>query len=38
MITAIRADLLERLREDFGLRRIGSGMSRLDEYWSKSER
>ena len=31
-------DLLNGLRGDLGMRRIGSGMSRLDEYWSKSGR
>jgi tetratricopeptide (TPR) repeat protein len=31
-------DLLNGLREDLGLRRIGSGMARLDEYWSAEDR
>jgi tetratricopeptide (TPR) repeat protein len=30
--------LLEGLRNDLGHRRIGSGMTRLDEYWSKKGR
>ncbi len=38
MVTAIATTLLEGLREDLGLRRIGSGMSRLDEYWAESGR
>jgi tetratricopeptide (TPR) repeat protein len=36
MISAIRTDLLDQLREDLALRRIGSGMARLDEYWSET--
>ena len=35
---AVRTDLLPGLREDLGLRRIGSGMARLDEYWSETGR
>ncbi len=31
-------DLLQGLRSDLGMRRIGSGMARLDEYWAKSGR
>lgn len=31
-------DLLNGLRGDLGMRRIGSGMARLDDYWSKSGR
>ncbi len=31
-------DLLNGLRGDLGMRRIGSGMARLDEYWSRSGR
>src|ERR1700691_6124582 len=31
-------DLLQGLRGALGMRRIGSGMARLDEYWSKSGR
>jgi tetratricopeptide (TPR) repeat protein len=29
-------DLLPGLRGDLGMRRIGSGMARLDEYWTRS--
>ncbi|HTA42092.1 MAG TPA: hypothetical protein VK789_06585 [Bryobacteraceae bacterium] len=29
-------DLLEGLRGDLGMRRIGSGMARLDEFWTKA--
>jgi tetratricopeptide (TPR) repeat protein len=36
MVTAVETTLLDGLREDLGLRRIGSGMSRLDEYWADS--
>ena len=32
------SDLLQGLRGDLGMRRIGSGMSRLDEYWAKAGR
>ena len=35
MVTAAQTDLLESLREDLGLRRIGSGMARLDAYWAE---
>jgi len=38
MVTATRSGILESLREDLGLRRIGSGMARLDEYWSEAGR
>ena len=38
MVTATRTDLLETLREDLGLRRIGSGMARLDAYWEQTGR
>ena len=38
MVTVIPTGLLETLREDLGLRRIGSGMSRLDEYWAEMGR
>ena len=31
-------DLLDGLRGDLGMRRIGSGMARLDEHWSKTGR
>src|ERR1041385_9024433 len=31
-------DLLNGLRGDLGMRRIGSGMARLDEYWARSGR
>jgi tetratricopeptide (TPR) repeat protein len=31
-------DLLQGLRCDLGMRRIGSGMARLDEYWAKAGR
>jgi hypothetical protein len=31
-------DLINGLRGDLGMRRIGSGMARLDEYWTKSGR
>src|SRR6185312_1111470 len=31
-------DLLNGLRGDLGMRRIGSGMSRLDEHWAKTGR
>ncbi|HWF11321.1 MAG TPA: tetratricopeptide repeat protein [Bryobacteraceae bacterium] len=31
-------DLVNGLRGDLGMRRIGSGMARLDEYWTKSGR
>jgi tetratricopeptide (TPR) repeat protein len=31
-------DLINGLRNDLGMRRIGSGMSRLDQYWAKSGR
>lgn len=31
-------DLLNGLRADLGMRRIGSGMARLDEYWGKTGR
>ena len=34
MIAATRAGLLAGLREDLGLRRIGSGQAQLDDYWS----
>ena len=30
--------MLEGLQEDLGLRRIGSGMARLDDYWSETGR
>jgi tetratricopeptide (TPR) repeat protein len=42
MVTAVSRDsalnkvLLDGLREDLGLRRIGSGMARLDENWPES--
>ena len=36
MVTAVETTLLDGLREDLGLRRIGSGMARLDEYWAES--
>lgn len=32
------SDLLGGLRRDLGLRRIGSGMARLDEYWVRNGR
>ena len=32
------SDLLQGLRGDLGMRRIGSGMARLDEYWAKTGR
>jgi len=38
MIAGIRPGLLSGLREDLGLRRIGSGQARLDEYWSATHR
>ncbi len=38
MALAVRTDLLDQLRSDLGLRRIGSGMARLDEYWSATGR
>src|SRR4051812_14888165 len=38
MIPAACPDLLTGLREDLGLRRIGSGQSRLDEYWAGGRR
>jgi tetratricopeptide (TPR) repeat protein len=38
MVTVTRTELLDGLREDLGLRRIGSGMARLDEYWSETGR
>jgi tetratricopeptide (TPR) repeat protein len=31
-------DLLDGLRGDLGMRRIGSGMSRLDDHWTKTGR
>ena len=33
-VSGVSSDLLEGLRDDLGLRRIGSGMARLDEYWA----
>src|SRR5689334_14088631 len=38
MLSAVRTDLVDQLREDLGLRRIGGGMARLDEYWSETGR
>src|ERR1700678_2348365 len=38
MDTADRTDLLETLREDLGLSRIGSGLSQLDAYWGLERR
>ena len=38
MATPAPTDLLESLREDLGLRRIGSGMARLDSYWEATGR
>ncbi|HVW87461.1 MAG TPA: tetratricopeptide repeat protein [Bryobacteraceae bacterium] len=38
MISAVRTDLINGLREDLGLRRIGSGMARLDGYWATTGR
>lgn len=35
MVSAIGAGLVDGLREDLGLRRIGSGMARLDNYWAE---
>src|SRR5579863_977732 len=37
MVTAVQSRMLDGLREDLGLRRIGSGMARLDEYWSETD-
>ncbi len=37
-ITHMGADLLTGLRGDLGMRRIGSGMARLDEHWARSGR
>jgi tetratricopeptide (TPR) repeat protein len=31
-------DMLTELRSDLGMRRIGSGMARLDQYWAESGR
>jgi tetratricopeptide (TPR) repeat protein len=36
MITAVHTELLDGLRQDLGLRRIGSGMARLDDYGTAS--
>lgn len=33
MVPVAKLELLEGLRRDLGLRRIGSGMARLDEFW-----
>jgi tetratricopeptide (TPR) repeat protein len=38
MVSPASVDLIRGLREDLGLRRIGSGMARLDEYWSQAGR
>jgi tetratricopeptide (TPR) repeat protein len=38
MSSAVRTELLDGLREDLGQRRIGSGMSRLDEFWAEGGR
>ena len=38
MAFAVKSELLQGLREDLGLRRIGSGMARLDDYWSETGR
>ena len=35
-IPEVQTQILDSLREDLGLRRIGSGMARLDEYWSEN--
>src|SRR5437763_9956469 len=34
MTQTAAADLLQGLRSDLGMRRIGSGMARLNEYWA----
>jgi tetratricopeptide (TPR) repeat protein len=34
----VASDLLNGLRGDLGMRRIGSGMARLDAYWAKTGR
>ena len=34
-VSGVSTDLLGGLRDDLGLRRIGSGMARLDEYWEQ---
>lgn len=36
MNSALKIDLLSGLREDLGLRRIGDGQARLDEYWQEN--
>jgi tetratricopeptide (TPR) repeat protein len=36
MIPGIRTGLVAGLREDLGLRRIGSGQARLDQYWASA--
>jgi tetratricopeptide (TPR) repeat protein len=38
MTSSVRIDLLSGLREDLGLRRIGDGQARLDDYWAGSRR
>ena len=37
MITTAATPLLDGLRSDLGQRRIGAGLTRLEEYWSKSD-
>src|SRR4051812_42192392 len=38
MATVVTEDLLAGLRGDLGKRRIGAGMARLEEHWTKAGR